>query len=396
MEVDLEEKKAASNSGGIGGWRSILERKRDEWKTVPLNLAVIGYTDVGKSSFINAIRGLIADDQGAAPVGVKETTVDSRSYPHPNNPLLKFWDLPGFGTDRFPRQTYLTDIDVDRYDFFLLITATRFTENDTWLGNELRKRNKKYFFIRTGIGVDISNDKKAHPRTHNEEAVVRKIRESTEKHLRETGCEYAPVFLIDSYKPMKFDFDQLLYRMIQEFPNLKKHALTLSFQATYREMIRLKVAELRTRMWIAATLAGAVGAIPVPAVSASFDIVVVTFEVRFYFTQLGLDETSLKRYSKFTSIDHQQLQDTVHKCLGFNVAGVETIRELLKTAGPLMSCAAASEVVKFFPVVGSLIAAPLSFGGTQYTLKRVLGKMESAALEVIQVAEISAADADDD
>ena len=149
-------------------------------------------------------------------------------------------------------------------------------------------------------------------------------------------------------------------------------------------------------MWIAAALAGAVGAIPIPLLSTSFDIVVVTHESTFYFNQLGLDETSLKRLAKFTSIDHQQLQDRVHKCLGFNVAGVEGTRELLKTTGPLMSCAAVAEVSKFIPLFGSLIAAPVSFGGTHYTLKRMLEKMESAALEVIRVAEISAADADDD
>ena len=200
----------------------MLTRKRDEWKSVPLNVAVMGNSGVGKSSFINAIRRLDADDEGAAELGV-ETTVDIESYSHPYNPLLKFWDLPGVGTDRFPRQTYLDDIDVDRYDFFLLITAGRFTENDTWLADELRKRNKKYFFVRTKIGADISNNKKAHPRTHNKETVVRMIRESTEVQLRENGCENATLFLIDSYKPHKFQFQELEQQL---------SALMLSHQST--------------------------------------------------------------------------------------------------------------------------------------------------------------------
>jgi len=169
---ELEEVKKAFQSGGVEACRNLLERKRDEWKYIPLNVAVIGNSGVGKSSFINAIRRLTADDEGAAEVGVTQTTVDIRSYSHPSNPLLKFWDLPGVGTDRFPKETYLTDIGVDRFDFFLLITSARFMENDTWLGKEFRKRNKKYFFVRTKIEVDISGNKKAHPKTHSEEAVV--------------------------------------------------------------------------------------------------------------------------------------------------------------------------------------------------------------------------------
>jgi len=262
---EWEELKEASNSGGVEAGKTWLERKRDEWKQIPLNVAVIGRSGVGKSSFINAIRRVDADDEGGAPVGVKDTTVDvNNSYPHPNNPLLKFWDLPGVGTDRFPRQTYLADIQVDRFDFFLLITADRFTEDDTWLGREFAKRSKKYFYVRTKVGVDISNNRKAQLKTYKEDDVVRDIRESTQKHLKENGCENVPVFLIDSYQRKKFDFDLLERRLIEEFPKLKKAALVLSLQATSREMISLKGAELCSRMWKWAALSGALGVIPMP------------------------------------------------------------------------------------------------------------------------------------
>ena len=53
---DWEELKEASKSGSVEAGRTLLERKRDEWKQIPLNMAVIGRSGVGKSSFINAIR----------------------------------------------------------------------------------------------------------------------------------------------------------------------------------------------------------------------------------------------------------------------------------------------------------------------------------------------------
>ena len=59
-----------------------------------------------------ASRRLTADDDGAAGVGVTETTTDLRDYRHPNNAMLKFWDLPGVGTPRFPKHDYLEAIQV--------------------------------------------------------------------------------------------------------------------------------------------------------------------------------------------------------------------------------------------------------------------------------------------
>ena len=59
-----------------------------------------------------AVRRLTADDEGAAAVGVTETTTDITDYPHPNNEMLKFWDLPGVGTPRFTKDRYLEAIQV--------------------------------------------------------------------------------------------------------------------------------------------------------------------------------------------------------------------------------------------------------------------------------------------
>ena len=55
---------------------------------------------------------MTADDEGAADVGPTECTMDISDYSHPNNPMLKFWDLPGVGTPRFRKDEYLEAIKV--------------------------------------------------------------------------------------------------------------------------------------------------------------------------------------------------------------------------------------------------------------------------------------------
>jgi len=109
----------------------------------------------------------------------------------------------------------------------------------------------------------VSDNKKAHPRTHSEEAVVKEIRESTKKQLTENGCANVSVFLIDSYKVKKFDFEQLEHHLVEEFTDIKHAVLALSLRASSEKMIHLKVAELSSRTQQVAALSLVEGPIAV-------------------------------------------------------------------------------------------------------------------------------------
>ena len=374
----------------------MLDEKANEWKKIPLDVAVIGGSGVGKSSYINAIRGMTADDEGAAPVAVTETTTEVRSFPHPDNEMLRLWDLPGFGTKKFSRENYLAKIEVDRFDFFLLMTANRFRADDIWLIDELRKQGKKYFFVRTKIAEDVANNKKAHPHTHSEEEVVTEIRESTATHLKEEGCDNVPIFLIDNYELQKFEFKDLKMRLIEDFPELKKSALVFTLQATSERIIRLKVDELRARIWTKSALSTGVALVPVPGLSLGIDLAIVVSEANFYFKQLGLDNESLQRYCRQYSLDYDKVRSIVDSALGIAATDTSTtaVRRIVIRSKPLLTATAAEEGVRFFlPVIGSFIAAPTSFGGTYLALKLVLDKFEETAIEVMKFVAKNAANA---
>jgi len=81
-------------------------------------------------------------------------------------------------------------------------------------------------------------------------------------------------------------------------------------------MISLKVAEPRSRMWKAAALSGAVAATPNASVRARCIYSIVTAESEFYFTQLGLDEISLRRYARLTNADYKKLKAIVVSSFG--------------------------------------------------------------------------------
>ena len=95
--------------------RNNLENKCYGWKNTEVQIGIIGESHRGKSSFINASRGLKPTDTGAAKVKNKECTKEPKIYEYPNNSKIKLVDLPGANTINFPIETYLDEMNYSRY-----------------------------------------------------------------------------------------------------------------------------------------------------------------------------------------------------------------------------------------------------------------------------------------
>lgn len=129
---------------GVAGMKKLISEDLKDWQLIELHTAVTGNSGSGKSSFINSLRGLKAWEDGAAKVGVNETTIECMKYEHPANKSFAVWDLPGVGTPEFQKDSYLAKVGYEKYDFFIIISRGRFTENDMWLANEVQKRKKGF------------------------------------------------------------------------------------------------------------------------------------------------------------------------------------------------------------------------------------------------------------
>jgi predicted GTPase len=394
-ELSQEEKdqcKKILSIDGVKAYESFLRNKTDEWKTVSLNIGVIGCSGAGKSSFINAVRDLDGDDEGAANVGVTETQMEPTPYSHPNNEMMKFWDLPGVGTNLFPRESYLEKIGFDRFDFFLILAHVRFTELDAWLSQEIRNKGKQFFFVRTKIQCDIDNDRRAHPKRHKNdskaitEGLLHQMRVNLQENLKDLYQE-KNVFLIDNYERNKYDFSLLTQRLVEEFPELKRQAFIFSMNAFSEQMVQAKVQELRSTMWKSASLSALVAAVPVAGLSFAVDLVVIMNMSEFFFDQLGLDEASLEKMAYITKTDPMMLKNIVEENLDMKkFLTSQGIKELLVSLPAIAVSEAAEEVFRLIPVFGSLIAAPISFGTTYYILNHILDKIEEVTLLVVRTA----------
>ena len=162
-------------------------------------------------------------------------------------------------------------------------------------------------------------------------------------------------------------------------------------------MIRRKVAELRSRIWMSAALSGVVALAPVPGLYlVAFDTALDNKQATFFQEQLGLDESSLKRYARSKSTDFEQLKLVASSVSFTDEESVKIRVALILKAAALGAQVGNSkfagyevlvEAVKFIPMIGKFIAAPMSFGGTYLALNTVLDWMERVALEVVKFAE---------
>jgi len=124
-----------------------------------INVAVTGNSGVGKSSFINAARGLRARDGGAADVSPNETTMAPTAYDIADLGVpAKLWDLPGAGTRCFPRETYIQSMGLRYFDVVIIVTASRYTETEIMIAEELRRFSVPHFMVRSKVDADVANN----------------------------------------------------------------------------------------------------------------------------------------------------------------------------------------------------------------------------------------------
>ncbi|XP_025050875.1 interferon-inducible GTPase 5-like [Alligator sinensis] len=166
----LKKLKAALEKGDLTAAAKNAQEMLDDAEKISLHIAITGVTGSGKSSFLNAMRGLDDGDEGAADIGVLETTSKPAPFPHPQDPNITFWDLPGIGTPAFPEDTYLQQVEFGRYDFFIIISSTRFTDKDIKLALEIQSLGKSFYFVRSKVDQDLDNER----RLYNESGFLKK------------------------------------------------------------------------------------------------------------------------------------------------------------------------------------------------------------------------------
>ncbi|XP_074548529.1 interferon-inducible GTPase 5-like [Halichoeres trimaculatus] len=353
----------------------------EEEKNVPLNIAITGETGSGKSTFVNAIRGVGDDDEEAAPTGVVETTMEATPYLHPNFTNVKLWDLPGVGTMNFTAAKYLKEVGLEKFDFFIIVSADRFRENDVKLAKEIQKMKKEFYFVCSKIDVDIENEKRK--REFNEEKTLKQIRDNCTQGLQDQGFESPQVFLVSSRELHLYDFPLLVETLERELPDHKKNAFLLAMPNTSLEMIDRKKKAFKSKIKYLATLSAAVAGVPVPGLSVAVDLSLLVSVVTQYVFGFNLDIPSLKRLSNYTGVPYEELKEVIMSPLAATIITPDLLlRILVQTAGMALLMAV-EEGSRFIPILGIPFSMVLSFTFTYKALNLVLDMLAEDAKRVL-------------
>ncbi|XP_062383032.1 interferon-inducible GTPase 5-like [Sardina pilchardus] len=351
----------------------------DRFDNIVLNIAISGESGAGKSSFVNAIRGLKDIDDGAACTGVVQTTRGYSPYPHPTMPNVTLWDLPGTGEPGFKANTYLKNVNFQKYDFFIIVSATRFRENDIMLAKEIQKKKKNFYFVRSKIDIDVQEEAQ---KGVTEGQTLQAIQRDCEKNLREIKSPH--VFLISSRDLNRFDFQKLIETLETDLPENKRQAFVLSLPVYSQQSLEKKYKTFKKSVWALAIGSGAVGGIPVPGLSPAFDVaVVVSFLMKCYYS-FGLDDKSLTKLSERVN---KPILDMVKESSLVMAIGSNSFLST-KMAARLGAAGAIETACTFVPVAGNIAAAGISFAVTRSVLHEGLDELYRVAQQVLHMAEL--------
>ncbi|XP_057210721.1 interferon-inducible GTPase 5-like [Triplophysa rosa] len=151
---DLEDLKESISTQDLPSAINTIKDYLKQQDLVELNVGVTGESGSGKSTFVNAFRGLGDEEEGSASTGVVETTMIPDVYIHPNYKNVKVWDLPGIGTPNFKANEYLQQVQFERYDFFI-IASDRFKECHTHLATEIMRMGQTIDYRSIDASFDV-------------------------------------------------------------------------------------------------------------------------------------------------------------------------------------------------------------------------------------------------
>ncbi|XP_059423037.1 uncharacterized protein LOC132157770 [Carassius carassius] len=347
---------------------------------VTLHIAVTGSTGAGKSSFINAIRGLKPDDINAAPTGVTETTMTSTVYAHPTMPSVKFWDLPGTGSPKFKAKKYLKNMKLETFDFFIIISSERFKENDIMLAKAIKEKKKLFYFLRSKTDNDIRAESQR--KDFDEQKVLSHIREDCHRNLNDVDNPKPDIFLISSFELHKYDFQTLIETLEKQLPAHKKDALILSLPIYSSKILDEKIELFMKQTWSAAVASGSIAVAPVPGLSMACDAAILLAFFTKCFYAFGLDDESIDKLS--VRVNNPSLKSVRKSPL------VIAIGQKKLSSKELSALTNREAAVKFawsmVPVVGSKKTAEMSYSATLNLLRAGVQDLAETAKEVLKVA----------
>lgn len=266
---------------------------------------------------------------------------------------LLFFDLPGCGTNNFPKETYINQLKIKDLDCVILVTSDRFYEDDLYLINEVSKLNIAVYTVRTKIDFSIARAKK---RGIAENDTLVSIFSNILDNLQNSKTK--GIYLTSADYPLEYDLDKLLNDIAKNLNDIKKERFIADVTATSKKLIneKRKVADKLVSRY--ATLSAANGLNPIPGLDISVDVGLLLKMGNDISNIYGINKEHQEFYNSFLDLpDSAKIKVALSKASQYTAKylGKEAIVVLLKRA------ATTKTATKWVPFVGQAIAASIGF-----------------------------------
>ena len=333
-----------------------------------------------------------------------------------------------------------------RFDFFLVFAKDSYTETDTWMATNLKKRGKNFFFVRTFMDRAIEeamNDNNMQIKETDEagnlteemkefmDQEIENVKTYCRQKLKKSKHDDVPIYCISNRHKDRFEFSKLVLDIGEHLPEIQKDAITLSVNIFTEEVFKAKKKILKKKIKYFAGISGAAGAIPFPGVDLLIDIPLIVSTIKFFKQQFNIDyekdpdggflKISLRkirnklRSNTENEEDQEILTNRIHfqiskneteglsdefkekllyaKSLLHRIVEVSTISYVTAILARYVVVEVLEETTKIAAVatfgilagVASLIGGTLSFGVTYHLLSSELDKIEKLANEAVKL-----------
>ncbi|XP_069496907.1 interferon-inducible GTPase 5-like [Ambystoma mexicanum] len=381
-ELDLVEMSSIIQSKVVLEVSNQIQSLLTSLETTTLDIAITGESGAGKSTFVNAMRGLGDEEPGCAKTGVTETTMQTTGYIHPKLPTVQLWDLPGIGTPNFQADQYLQQVNFERYDFYIVLASERFKENHASLARSIRAMNKNFYFVRSKIDRDVEACKRRKKTLFSEEQVLDEIRQDCISSLEKAGVEDPKVFLLSNFELHKYDFQKLHNMLVDDLTGQKRHVLLLSLPNITTEVIEKKKESLKRHVWKKALSTCIISVLPNHPVDCNIPMLMETLQS--YQRNFGLDDESLLALSRKTNNTPYSLKAQIQSMLGKDLSEhkVQTVLRDGAKSGQMVAGLVGTRV----PILSHVIAGGISFVAAYTLLNRALDDFSQDTQRVLKAA----------
>ncbi|XP_075764396.1 interferon-inducible GTPase 5-like [Pelodiscus sinensis] len=359
----------------------VQQRTPESFNSHTLHIAITGEPGSGKSSLINALRGLRAGDEGAAETGMLETVTETMAYRDPVLPGVTLWDLPGAGTSHFPLNTYCEQLSLGRFDFFLLVGSQRFRAAHAQLAREIQGMGKRFYFVRSKADMDLEASRRQRPSSYSEERILQEIREDCRRGLAAEGVGHPQVFVVSSWEPDSYDFPLLRQTLQKDLPGLKRLAFLLSLPAVASPIIIRNKAALEGEIWKPALLSCLLAAIPLPGLAFLGTFFIFWKHLLRYYSRFGVDNRSLSALARQVGKPVEELK-AVMSTLG--PTPMMALRLLVDTVGFTVMVQECSW--KRLPIFGAMVSGGAALLATYFMLWKGLASVADDTRRVLSKA----------